>query len=110
MAERITPPPYWWYDAGIDGEEAVIIKVPERGTRDGGTGGWSYGYTPKVGDKVRVIANRDNDHEVSIEFPEHPEYGEMFIYEQCIEPVNIPIPEDVDLSKPEDIEKWLEDA
>lgn len=109
MAERVQPPAYWVYDED-DGEEGVIVSEPTRSTRDGPTGDWNYPYKPKVGERVLVVVNRDSDLELTIEVIDNPDVGQFYIYDQCVRPAVVPVPEDVDLTKPEDIEKWLEDA
>jgi hypothetical protein len=109
MAKRITPRPYWEYD---EMEEGVIVAAPIRGSRTGPTDEWSYDHTPKIGEHVHVINNKDGDGELTIELAldTDGQYGSFYIWHECVRPVSIPIPEDIDLTKPTDIEKWLEDA
>ena len=106
MAERIVPEPYWHYD---ENEEAVIVTQPTRAPNMGPTPFWEYDYTPKVGEKVIVVSNKDSDWELTVDMLDS-DHGPFYIWHGCVQPVTIPIPEDVDLTKPEDIEKWLEDA
>lgn len=110
MAELINSRSYWHYD---DMEEGVIVKKPVRGIgRTDETREWDYGgpaASLKVGDRVIVLNNRDSDHELSIEVP--GDDGTYYIWDGCVEPAVKPIPDNVDLKNPTDIEKFLkEDA
>ena len=113
MAKLIQARAYWQYDD--DGEDAVIIRTPQRGNRDDDDAvdsphlSWGYEWKPKVGDIVRVTSSRDSDNELVIE-PTDGNEGSFYIWDACIEPVNKPappIPDDVDLTNPNDIEQFL---
>ena len=108
MAELMRSRDWWNYEYG---EEAVLVAPPCRGNRHDEVrpGDWPYDWTPKVGDRCRVNANRDGDHELLVVFETDSSREELFIWDGCIEPAAKPIPDDIDLTNPQHIEQFLKE-